>query len=94
MPIVNWISQFLDNYKNNQYDSVTGSKSSIAVVSNVIIQGDVLGPTHFVLYVNDIPSIFYACRVKLRADNVKVYMVIESSNDKILLQNALNALLV
>ena len=45
-------------------------------------------------YVNDISSLYHACRVKLFANDVKVYKVIKGSIGNILLQNALNAIRV
>ena len=90
MLTVNWITQVLAN--RTQYVCVNDFKSSIATVSSDIIQGNILGPALFVLHVNDIPSVCHTCRVKLYADDVKVYKVIKSSNDRILLQIVLNAI--
>ena len=90
MPTVNCITQFFAN--RTQYVCVNGSKPSIAAVVSGIIQGSILGPALFVLYINDIPSVCHAYCVKLYADNVKVYMVIKSCSDRMLLQNALNAI--
>ena len=52
-----------------------------------------LGPVLFLLFINDIVDIFgSALTVELFADDVKIYTVINDTNDAILLQDGLNDL--
>jgi hypothetical protein len=54
--------------------------SSKATVNSGVIQGSVLGPILFLIYINDVAA---ACndivRVKLFADDVKLYSIIDTS---------------
>jgi len=49
--------------------------SSVQYLTSGVIQGSCLGPILFVLYINDIESVFDQCCVsKLYADDLKLYM--------------------
>ena len=61
---------------------------SIPLTSGVL-QGSVLGPFLFTMFVNDIPSIL-SNPVYLFADDTKVFRVIRSRGDYLALQNDLN----
>jgi len=58
-----------------------GSSSSVPVLSGVP-QGSVLGPVLFLLYVNDVADLFNSrVTIKLFADDIKIYMVIDNNSD-------------
>ena len=62
------------------------------VISSVP-QGSQLGPLLFILYANDIMLNFKLAKVKLYADDLTVYAIVNNINDMIKLQNELNNLL-
>jgi len=58
-----------------------------------VIQGGVLGPLLFLLYVNDVTDIFDGdCVCKLYAKDIKLYSVLDNANDCSDLQLKLNEL--
>jgi hypothetical protein len=50
-----------------------------------------IGPLLFAMYINDLPTVYNDCKVKLYADDVKLYMRINGAMDRVTLQLALNA---
>ena len=73
--VLNWISSFLSN--RQQRVVLNGYKSAWTNVLSGVPQGSVLGPLLFVLYINDLPKCLNKCKVKMFADDLKLY----SSND-------------
>ena len=77
---INWIAAFLKDRK--QRVLVNGESSDWKDVSSGIPQGSVLGPTFFVLYINDLPSaISSESEMFLFADNTKIYRGIFEGTD-------------
>ena len=87
--LLHWIETFLLNRR--QCVVVNGEKSAWAHVASGIPQGTVLGPTLFLLFVNDLPDAV-KCHVKLFADDAKIYTEVGSSAGTDLLQDDLDAL--
>jgi len=87
-----WIAAFLR--ERSQIVRVGRATSdSIDVISGVP-QGSVLGPLLFLVYINDIVNIFDdKVDIKLFADDVKIYVVIDNICDCLLLQRSLSNLL-
>ena len=60
-------------------------------VDSGVPQGSVLGPLLFILYVNDIPDLVNS-KVKIFADDIKIYTQITSFSDVLSFQNDLDRL--
>ena len=75
--LLNWIKAFLTN--RTQSVKVAGSLSKKIMVTSGVPQGSVLGPTLFVIFINDIADILIDLNVtmKLFADDVKMYSVVD-----------------
>ena len=87
--LLSWIKMFLsDRY---HYVCINNTNSNILPVLSGVPQGTVLGPTFFIILVNDMPSVITK-RVKLSsfADDSKIYEVIVSIIDCICLQMVLS----
>ena len=84
-----WIEAFLEN--RTQRVVVNGTKSSPAEVTSGIPQGSVLGPTLFVIYINDLPQHLNS-KVQLFADDTKIYGKSNTSQEQDLIQQDLNTL--
>lgn len=87
--LLDWIRAFLTN--RQQQVRVGSSLSSWAPVISGIPQGSVLGPTLFLVYINDLPDVVSNI-VKLFADDSKVYRVISNPEDCSSLQEDLDSL--
>jgi hypothetical protein len=64
--VLGWIRNFLTNRK--QRVAINGQKSAEVIVTSGIPQGSVLGPTLFLVYVNDLPEVILSI-LKLFADD-------------------------
>ena len=85
-----WVAAFLSG--RTQSAHVNSSRSNRSCDSSRVIQGSVLGPLLFTLYINDLLSVCVDCVVKLYTDDVKVFKRIFNSADSILFQSAKNAI--
>ena len=86
---INWISSFL----SSQYQRVVvnGEKSKWFPVDSGVLQGSVLRPLLFILYVNDIPDLVDS-KIKMFTDDIKIYTQATSLSDAISFQNYLDKL--
>ena len=71
--------------------ALEGEKSSEIPVTSGVLQGSVLGPILFLLYINDLPENIHS-DVRLFADDTVVYLSINSKADCQTLQQDLNKL--
>jgi len=86
-----WIRDYLNN--RTQCVKVGNCFSNYASVGSGVPQGSVLGPLLFLLFINNICDIFGDfLSVKLFADDLKVYVVIDSMDKIERLQNGLDKL--
>lgn len=82
-----WIEHFLIGRR--QRVQVKGKPSRWHQVKSGIPQGSVLGPTLFVIYINDLPDTVLSL-LYLFADDTKLYREIESPADELALQDDLS----
>jgi len=93
--LVNWLSgssNFLSD--RSQQTRVGNSLSSVTKLCSSVVQGSVIGPLLFVLFINDITQIFSdnKCTCKLYADDLKLYTVLHADEDCGNLQDKLNSI--
>jgi hypothetical protein len=89
--LLEWLSDFLFN--RVQAVKVNNKISGYVAVKSGVPQGSVLGPVLFLLYINDIVDLFGSdLTVKLFADDVKIYAVINDITDVGMFQAGLDAL--
>jgi len=89
-PLLSWFDSYLRDRK--QFVNVLGVKSNIIDVPSGVPQGGHLSPLLFALFVNDIKSSLVNCRFLLFADDLKLFLKIQSLKDCLLLQEDLNSL--
>ena len=76
--VYEWIRNFLLNRR--QRVVLNNSKSTWSEVMSGVLQGSVLGPILFILYINDLPDVI-SCVSKLFADDTKLYRSVDSYGD-------------
>jgi hypothetical protein len=84
-----WIQNFLSDRKQSVV--VNGSKSEFAPVESGVPQGSVLGPSLFLLYINDLPTGLSA-KARLFADDTACHKTVKTPEDQDLLQADVDAL--
>ena len=84
-----WIRAFLTG--RTQRVRVEGEFSSWAQVKSGIPEGSVLGPTLFVMYINDMPDAINSM-CQLIADDAKIFKSVRSTDDNKKLQDDLDSL--
>ena len=87
--LLKWIEDFLSD--RTQFVSIDNEKSSTIDVTSGVPQGSVLGPTLFIYYINDLPDMT-DCKVKIFADDSKIYQELSSPEDQSKLQEGIDAL--
>ena len=88
--IWSWLRAYLT--ERIQYVSVGQSLSDSLPVISGVPQGSILGPILFLIFINDLPTIFSSCKVLLFADDAKCLMPISSKQDCMQLQFDLDRL--
>ena len=87
---MNWISAFLSN--RSQQVCIDGTKSVSSHVTSGVPEGSVLGPSLFLLYINDLVNVIKNSDVRLYADDVKLFREVVDLHDVHLLQADLDNL--
>ena len=86
--LILWFDSYLSN--REMYVCVNNFKSGIFCSGSGVPQGSNLGPLLFLIYFNDIVECVMDSEVLSYADDLKLFRVITSPNDCIMLQNDLN----
>ena len=81
-----WIAAFL--HYRTQFVVVNGTHSTTTPVTSCVPQGSVLGPTLFLLFINDITQVTNS-QLRLFADDTVLYKTINSLHDHQVLQEDL-----
>ena len=85
-----WISSFLsDRYQRVTIDNIS---SDLVAVTSGVPQGTVLGPTLFIIFMNDIVDNIKHSKIRLFADDIILYKEITSASDVQQLQEDLHSL--
>ena len=87
--MIEWIKNFLTN--RNQKVVINGTSSEIELVKSGIPQGSVLGPTLFIIFINDLPDEIKTY-IKIFADDTKIFNAIKTSQDSNILQEDIDNL--
>ena len=70
-PTLNWVRSYL--HKRVQFVEVNGLSSHKDIISHGVPQGSVLGPTLFLLYINDLPNSSNFFDFRLFADDSNLF---------------------
>jgi len=89
-PLLSWFQSYLRDRK--QIVDVHGSKSVIIDATSGVPQGGHLSPLLFAIFVNNIKKVISHSHFLLFADDLKLFLKIDSLNDCYLLQNDINSL--
>ena len=85
-----WLMAFLSDRR--QCVCLNSTCSTSSYVTSGVIQGSILGPLLFTMYINDSPAQCPDYKIMLFADDVKAYKRIRSPSDRTVLQVSLNNL--
>ena len=90
--LLKWLKDFLNC--RTQVTRVGMSLSDTVVdITSGVVQGSCLGPLLFMLYINDVVTLFDdKIRCKLYADDVKLYSVVNTQADSLAMQEKLDQL--
>ena len=77
--LLNWFHSYLTD--RHQRVVVTGATSDPLLVCSGVPQGSILGPTPFLLYLNNLPDVVKSSEVAMFVDDTKVFLSIRSQDD-------------
>jgi hypothetical protein len=86
-PLLSLLSSYLLNRK--QFVKLNGVSSNLSDVTSGVPQGSHLSPLMFCLYVNSISSFLNKAHFLLYADDIKIFLKIETYSDCLTLSNEL-----
>lgn len=88
MRLPHWITEWLHSYLSGRkaFVRIGDTQSSVFDVTSGVLQGSVLGPLIFVLFINDVSHRLKSCKL-IYADDLKIYRAITSAIDCYVLQS-------
>jgi ribonuclease P/MRP protein subunit RPP40 len=87
--LLEWIGDWLK--ERTMAVVLNGHSSKTLSVTSGVPQGSVLGPTLFLVYINDLTSVV-DCPMSIFTDDTKIYQVIKTEDDKQRLQANIDAM--
>ncbi|CAG4990002.1 unnamed protein product [Colias eurytheme] len=86
--------RFFSSYlrDRSQFVRVSGHESDDYYTRSGVSQGSTLGPTLFLLMINDLPSAVRAARCLMFADDLKLFLKVRNDSDAKVLQEDINAI--
>ena len=60
-------------FNRQQYDEYNGATSLKLKISTAVLQGSILGPLLFFIYINDLPSVSNVLQMRMYADDTTLY---------------------
>jgi hypothetical protein len=91
-PLLSWFKSYL--YLRTQWVKVLDCRSAVTNITSGVPQGGHLSPILFALFINGLNNALRHCRFLAFADDVKLFLQIDSENDCFCLQSELNSLAV
>ena len=85
-----WISDFLKGRTSSVI--VNSCHSQSFNITSSVPQGSILGPLMYIIFANDIAELFTFAKVKIYADDLTIYAVINNENDGYAFQKELDKL--
>jgi hypothetical protein len=86
---VSWFRSYLTNRRSRV--RVYGTLSQPFQITSGVLQGSVLGPFLFNLFINDLCSSVQYCKILIFADDINIFRVINSQHDCLLFQSDINS---
>lgn len=87
-PFLLWSGSYLNGHR--RFVSLFGKSFDLFHVSFVVLQDSHLDSILFIIFINIIYLVVFICRIFLFADDSKIFHMISSHNDCLILQNTLD----
>lgn len=82
--LLRWCGSYLTD--RTQFVAVDGYKSDDCACTSGVPQGSHLGPLFFLIYINNVRSVFQKCKILLYADDLKIFCRVRSVGDCLVMQ--------